>query len=219
MKCPILNACATSVFGLMIAAAAVSAQDTTSVGEMHQVCGALLRDDFSGPSINTALWQPESFDEGVRVEIDDGELVIRGSGFPYTEEELWENPIRLQHCAGVWSDVYPQTDVALAVQVKIPSGIAEPPGSQVRSVHSLRMPIPRYCLANWNPRPRWRCLRKLHFIGALRIFLSGMTPEVGGLAWCRALPPGRKWARLLLKRETRKRPFTTFWLNTMHPHS
>jgi hypothetical protein len=43
------------------------------------VCGAYSRDDFSGGAINPAIWETFVLDPGIRVEIDHGELCLRGT--------------------------------------------------------------------------------------------------------------------------------------------
>jgi hypothetical protein len=103
--------------------------------EMKQVCGALLRDSFSSATLDTSIWTVDSRDPGIKVEIENGELCVHGTGSAFSEEALRNNPVLLQHWAGVWSRPFAQTDVELAVRVKIPSGIAPEPGSHVVNVH------------------------------------------------------------------------------------
>ena len=101
----------------------------------QSACGALLRDDFNSSTINQAVWNASSQDPGVRVEIDGGELCLRGTSAPLSKDVLAENPGALYRYAGLYSRAFPQVDAALAVRVKMPSGISSEPGNHVVNVH------------------------------------------------------------------------------------
>jgi len=102
--------------------------------EMKQICGALLRDDFNGDQIDRNLWHRLKFNPaGIRVEVDQGELCIRGVSRRMDTDQPGTDSRHMSR--GVFSRYFAQTDVSLAVKVKIPSGIAVEPGSHVANVH------------------------------------------------------------------------------------
>ena len=104
--------------------------------ELEQAaCGALLRDDFNSGEIDTALWRASSLDPGIKVEIENGELCIRGTSALIPEEKLRSDLAALSRYAGLYSRSFSQVDVALAVKVKTPSGISHDPGAHVVNVH------------------------------------------------------------------------------------
>lgn len=127
-----------SLLGFLLALGAVahSGQKEPPIVKLQQaVCGALLRDDFSSPTVNQCLWHLPLEDPGIRVTIDKGELCIRGTSAPIPEELLRKEIGKLWRFAGVTSRRYPQTDVSLAVRVKMPSGISQEPGLHGVCVH------------------------------------------------------------------------------------
>ena len=102
----------------------------------HQAaCGALLRDGFDGPAIDSVLWNASSLDPGIHVELDHGELCIRGTSAEIPDSELHKNMGLLSRYAGVYSKIFPQVDAALAVRVRTPSGISSDYGAHVVNVH------------------------------------------------------------------------------------
>ena len=99
------------------------------------VCGAYLRDDFNSGRIDPAIWRTWVNDPGFRVEIDRGELCLRGTSAQLPEAELRKNAALLARYVGVYSQPRAQVDVHVAVGVKMPSGIASDPGAHVVNVH------------------------------------------------------------------------------------
>jgi hypothetical protein len=98
-------------------------------------CGAYLRDDFSSGNINPAIWQTMLLDPGMRLEIDRGELCIRGTSAKIPYPELRANAGKLARYAGVTTRPIAPVDADVAVRVKVPSGIAPDPGAHVVCVH------------------------------------------------------------------------------------
>lgn len=112
------------------------AQDRTPRVNLQQAaCGALLRDDFNSGKINESLWHLCLEDPGLHVKIEDRELIVRGTSAQIPEEMLRQNEAKLWRFAGVCSRPFPQTDVALATRVKLPSGIPAEVGTHAVSVH------------------------------------------------------------------------------------
>ena len=81
------------------------------------------------------MWNIWLADEGLRVSIEDGELSIQGTSARVHEEELLRDEVKLWRFAGLTSRPFPQTDVALAVRLKLPSGISKEPGAHAVSAH------------------------------------------------------------------------------------
>jgi hypothetical protein len=114
----------------------LSAQDKIPRVKLQQAaCGALLRDDFNSSKINESLWHLCVEDPGLHVNIENGELLVRGTSAPIPEEVLRQNEAKLWRFAGVCSRPFPQTDVALATRVKLSSGIPAEAGTHAVSVH------------------------------------------------------------------------------------
>lgn len=99
------------------------------------VCGALLRDDFNGGQINQCFWRRWLTDPGIHVEIQNGELCIRGTSEQIPDNVLRKDPVMLWRYVGITSIPITQVDVSLAVRVKAVSGISEEPGLHAVSVH------------------------------------------------------------------------------------
>ncbi len=113
----------------------LSAQGPNLVEIRQAACGALLRDDFNSGRIDRSVWNIWLSDEGLRVSIEDGELSIQGTSARVHEEELLRDEVKLWRFAGLTSRPFPQTDVALAVRLKLPSGISKEPGAHAVSAH------------------------------------------------------------------------------------
>ena len=113
----------------------LSAQGPHLVEIRQAACGALLRDDFNSGRIDRSVWNIWLADEGLGVSIQDGELSIQGTSARVPEEELLRDEVKLWRFAGLTSRPFPQTDVALAVRLKLPSGISSEPGAHAVSAH------------------------------------------------------------------------------------
>ncbi len=125
-----------AVILMTIGAATNSDQDEQPQIEVHQAaCGALLCDDFESGAINKNVWNISVEDPGIHVTIQDGELCIRGKSAEIPKAEQYRKEVRLWRFAGLTSRPFPQTDVSLAVRVKIPSGISDEPGLHGVSIH------------------------------------------------------------------------------------
>jgi len=98
-------------------------------------CGAYSRDDFSSGAINAAIWQTNTSDPGMRVEIERGELCIRGTCAKIPDAELRTNGGKFAHDIRVQSHPIAVVDADVAVRVKMPSGIAPDPGAHTVNVH------------------------------------------------------------------------------------
>ncbi len=98
-------------------------------------CGALLRDDFEGRTINRSLWNISIEDPGIQVTVQQGVLRIRGRSAQIPKNELSRKEVKLWRFVGVTSHPFPQTDVSLAVRTRMPSGISGEPGLHGVSVH------------------------------------------------------------------------------------
>jgi hypothetical protein len=99
------------------------------------VCGAYMRDDFNSGRIDPALWRIFVYDPGFRVEIERGELCLRGTSAKIPDAELRKNAGLLSRYVGVNSRPRGEVDVHVALRVKMPSGIASDPGAHVVNVH------------------------------------------------------------------------------------
>ncbi len=132
----------TKVARLLIGAAAMTALlDTAHPSQVPQVrvyqaaCGALLRDNFDAGVIDGNLWNVAVEDPGIRVTVESGELCIRGTSARIPEAVLSNKEVKLWRFAGLASRTFSQTDVVLAVRVKMPSGISNEPGLHGVSIH------------------------------------------------------------------------------------
>ena len=76
-----------------------------------------------------------SFDPGIKVGIENGDLVMRGTSAPIATDVLDKELATLCRYAEVYSRYFPQVDASLAVRVKMPSGISSETGAHVLSVH------------------------------------------------------------------------------------
>jgi hypothetical protein len=130
---PTLNLAA---FLLILGAATHSGEKKPLQIEIQQAAwGVLLCDDFGGGTIDRNLWSISVEDPGIQVTVQEGELCIRGRSAKILKTELYQKEVKLWRFAGLTSRPFPQTDVSLAVRVKMPSGISGEPGLHGVSVH------------------------------------------------------------------------------------
>jgi hypothetical protein len=121
---------------LTLSAAILSGEKQPLQIEIYQAaCGVLLCDDFESDAINRNLWSLSVEDPGIQVTVRQGELCIRGTSAQILKTELYKKEVKLWRFAGLTSRPFPQTDVSLAVRVKMPSGISSEPGLHGVCVH------------------------------------------------------------------------------------
>jgi hypothetical protein len=119
----------------LVASSPLNAGEPRAIKVKQAACGAILRDDFNGPRLDPVRWTASSADPGIRVEVDRGELCIRGTSAEIPDSVLRKNLGVLSRYAGAYSNVFHQVDASLAVRVKMPSGISPEPGGHVVNVH------------------------------------------------------------------------------------
>ena len=81
------------------------------------------------------IWNISVEDPGIKVTFEKGQLCIRGKSAQISNTELYKKEVKLWRFAGLTSHSFPQTDVSLAVRVRIPSGISAEPGLHGVSIH------------------------------------------------------------------------------------
>jgi hypothetical protein len=114
----------------------LAAQNKPAKIEIKQLaCGAILKDNFNRGTIDLSVWRTMSLDPGIKVGIENAELVIRGTSAQISTEVLHKELAILCRYAGLYSRYFPQVDASLAVRVRMPSGISKEPGAHVVSVH------------------------------------------------------------------------------------
>lgn len=122
--------------GSQSSASAVSSAEEPGALEVRQVaCGALLRDNFNAPSLDTNVWLTQSLDPGLSVSVQNGEVVLRGTSARIPEDTFHKDASALCRYVGIYSPKFPQVDVCLAARVRMPSGISAEPGDHTVGVH------------------------------------------------------------------------------------